>query len=417
MTVAAGHDVIFERSIRRFVWRLMAASALGFAAANLCLLGLNYLVLRNGGEGLSVADSLRRQMATGGLQSSAFDDAEMSPQMKVARYAAYKPDVIAIGTSRVTQLRPDAFRGSFVNMGMTFILDRAPDLAETLVAIHKPKLVLVGVDWFRFNEAYPQPDPVEDVGPFFAEWRRTITTWPRSVRGWLAYRRNVLMQPTRWLFEGKLSPLDYLRALFGATPHIGIPAIAEGSGMGPRGSRYYGRIAGTDEEHWQWKKTLSDVRDGRGKHKPVSAASEARWRLYVKMVETFEAAGAIVVPFMPPVAQPVLEAMDERGGFGIFEDLRRRLRSYHGYVHDFTRPASIGSPNCEFVDGMHGGEVTYLRLLSKLAALHPEVREIVARETVARRIKRYAGRAAAYDALPTGEPIRERDFLGIGCEK
>jgi hypothetical protein len=85
--------------------------------------------------------------------------------------------------------------------------------------------------------------------------------------------------------------------------------------------------------------------------------------------------------------------------------------------YDFSDSAAVGSPDCEFVDGLHGGYVTYLRMLRIMA---PDLEADAATRGLVkpvadldRLIAANQGRATLHDE-PAG---REIDYLGLGCNK
>ena len=52
----------------------------------------------------------------------------------------------------------------------------------------------------------------------------------------------------------------------------------------------------------------------------------------------------------------------------LLDDLHDHLQQSGYAYYDFSDPKLLDSSGCEFVDGFHGGFVTYLRILQKVAA-------------------------------------------------
>ena len=82
---------------------------------------------------------------------------------------------------------------------------------------------------------------------------------------------------------------------------------------------------------------------------------------------------------------------------------------------DCTDAKAFGSSDCEFVDGFHGGEVTYARILKLLAERHPSLAPCVDRERIAEVLAQWEGFALVPDPRVTSLP--EIDFMHFGCPK
>jgi hypothetical protein len=134
-------------------------------------------------------------------------------------------------------------------------------------------------------------------------------------------------------------------------------------------------------------------------------------------IRIFQDAGAYVVLTLPPVAGQVAEAMTRSGKYRYVDELARRVPDMGVDGYNFHDPRTFGSSDCEFVDGIHGGEVAYLRMLSMMAHRNKRLAAFVSPD-IDRSILRFAGRVNAYEHPLTGDRTRiERDFLQLGCVK
>ncbi len=139
---------------------------------------------------------------------------------------------------------------------------------------------------------------------------------------------------------------------------------------------------------------------------------------FLQLVQKLRSADIEVIVMLPPFAASVADALEQGGNrYGIFDDLKGRMRSAGIPFFDATDPRTVGSADCEFQDGVHPGDVTMARLLLALdrerqrAGLAP-----IGNTAVLRRIVRqYAGLTMAPDPRVTA--VREGDFLGLGCKK
>jgi hypothetical protein len=96
--------------------------------------------------------------------------------------------------------------------------------------------------------------------------------------------------------------------------------------------------------------------------------------------------------------------------------VQRRLGTLPALSFDFHDPKSIGTSQCEFVDGTHGGEVTYLRMLDAVAAdPSSHLEGAIDRAFVRQLIAENTGRAMLARDDPDRAP--EADFNSLGCHK
>ena len=82
---------------------------------------------------------------------------------------------------------------------------------------------------------------------------------------------------------------------------------------------------------------------------------------------------------------------------------------------DASAPETCGIQDCEFLDGLHMGEVASCRLLREFANARPELLAYVDMERVSRTLNEWPGHAFVRDERI--DPGFETDFLGLGCRK
>ena len=66
--------------------------------------------------------------------------------------------------------------------------------------------------------------------------------------------------------------------------------------------------------------------------------------------------------------------------------------------------------------GLHGGDVTYARMLAQIGEINPEVRRYLRSDFIADYISQYKGHAGG-TVLAMHPELKEVDFLGLGCRK
>ena len=96
--------------------------------------------------------------------------------------------------------------------------------------------------------------------------------------------------------------------------------------------------------------------------------------------------------------------------------MNARLATIGHSVFDFHDPTRLGSGECEFIDGFHGGRVTHLRMLRAIVRSgRTGLGGYVDIGEIDRLIAENEGRALLARDLRPGE--RETDFLELGCVK
>ncbi len=94
------------------------------------------------------------------------------------------------------------------------------------------------------------------------------------------------------------------------------------------------------------------------------------------------------------------------------------MRSLPIKVFDFLESQSLQTSDCEFADGLHAGDITYQRMLLRMADADPPGRlaSMLRRTDIAANIRSFAG-SAVTPTLADGYRYPEVDFLDIGCRK
>ena len=362
---------------------------------------LNYAFLTRSGELLDVREIARVQQTDNALYSSAVHENLFA--YKMAIYSARRPAVLAIGSSRVLKFHSYAFRTPFANLGSAMRNVAEGEIAVSrLLEIQAPRLALVGIDFWWFH---PGRDEQEEF-PGHLDFR------PAPSR--------IINLPLRWLWEDKLGLATYLRTAVGGRDrrYIGVQALLQDKGFEPDGSfEHYGLARGLVSGDRGFESTLDRIEKGENGFEPGAAVDQARLDRLEAMVERLRRRGTQVIVFLPPMPALVLDRMASHPGrFAYVDALRGELARRFPSFYDFHDPRRLGSSDCEFLDGLHGGDVTYLRILQEMSAtrdgpLHGYIEEEKTRALIAT----YVGRAIV--PRPLFAASNEVDFLGLGCDK
>src|SRR5215475_14332890 len=154
------------------------------------------------------------------------------PSQAAARQAT--EDVAFVGSSRAIQFVRHGFTSSMVNLGSMRDLAQIRSLLQAMFAMHKPKLVILTIDFWWFNSA--RTEEAVDLQP--------DTVGPLSL--------VQLAQPFQWIAQGKVGVGDFITAALSPgfkPPGIGVAAIYDHAGYDRDGAYDYGGSLRGRERH------------------------------------------------------------------------------------------------------------------------------------------------------------------------
>lgn len=367
----------------------------------------NYLFLRGSGEMLSANEVAARQAKAFSIYGTATN--HNTYRYKLALYRDAKPRAVAVGSSRTMQFRSWFFDVPFMTMGGAMnSLREGEELVDDMLAIHRPDVVLLGVDFWWFDASVPQ-----------ARDDHTVLGGELHL--------NKLLFPLGSLWERKFSPAYFAQSISSHAANacagcdrLGLLAATYDEGYAPDGSRYYlGTLNGKRPSlDYRFETTLSRVASGAGAPKlAIPAVADPQRVLQLQgLIHDLRSHSIPVIVVLPPVAPTVLAEMRRQGSeLRLGEQLRKALPDDVN-LYDFTDPSSLNAADdCEFVDGTHGGDLMYLRMLAAMAEREPALRAVLRAESL-RRVSGISG-VAMLPGGPTPLDLHETDFLGLGCTK
>jgi hypothetical protein len=386
-------------------WRYVACFSIPLFVAIL-FFGSSYLFLLRTKETTGPVSAAQEQDEIGALYGPALVYRPYA--YKLERYRLKQPDILLVGSSRVMQFAGEAFRDSVLNTGgAANDMTQAAQFIRDAIAIHKPKAVLLGLDFWWFNPS--RDDETGDTSNMSDQIDLSLTQ---------------LLAPWQWMQEGNLRPGSYLEMLFPlAKPPAGLGAFAK---FGGRGWDVYGRYdygtlldGGMISDDKQFKRTLNRLHSKKKSGKlsvNVPPSAEALQQLR-DLVTELEAQSIEITLLIPPIAGPVRTDLAANPDNRLVPLWRDAVQSMGVRVFDFEDATKIGSNDCEFVDGLHGGEVIYLRILDAIANFGGSVlASAIDQDMIAGLIAANAGHAGIAELRPADAPA-EIDFLDLGCPK
>lgn len=284
----------------------------------------------------------------------------ISQQFNIYKWAGiehHKPEILAVGSSRVLKFRGfmfTPFEASFYNAGG--LIQNAQDLhyySEALqkAEIHVPRVLILGIDpwWYKKDNRASES--------WLKEERRATDAVFVPEEHVLAFRKILLQNPT-WLFRSKKYPQN-----------IGLGAQLNGGGFRADGSKkispeiiedYILNPQYVDRESPPVINRIRDNLTGRFTISPIDTLA------FIQTLEDLEAIskmGVKVVVYFPPFASESWEALEESEPLASWWDFYKSQMAdsvQKLFPNSTIRPVSskmMGLTDRYFIDGFHPGEV------------------------------------------------------------
>ena len=266
----------------------------------------------------------------------------------------------ALGSSRVLSFREEMFDSSFYNAGFTIssINDFLPFL-KCIPKVKYPHYLIIGLDHWMFNANW---DNLQTELPE-NHWKNSFTFLPKA---------DVYKQFISEIF--KEDPLRFFT--LSAKNRIGINANFHNTGFRNDGSIFYGgqisKLMNADStaNDFKYSNTFDRIKKGKQRFEYGQETNEKAFEKLVELMSFCNQHTINVIGFLPPFADKVYDHMDSSGNYKYLENIPIRLNQimtqYNFEFYDFSTVSKCGSNDNETMDGFHGGEVTYQKILIEM---------------------------------------------------
>lgn len=283
-----------------------------------------------------------------------------------------KPQVLAVGNSRVLEFRQEFFNEgvSFFNAGSTIL--HTGDLNRFLDHLsYNPQVIVLGLEQSYFHPMWNENN-MTSIEPSDSSLNSEAVL-------------NILKKVFLDFFHKKFT----LSALFKKNTHyqaIGLNAVVNENGSRNDGSHYYGKIIKNPQditaEDYQFKDTFDRIEKGERRFEHAQAISSQAVRQLEIFLEACKKRNISVIAFLPPYAPSVWNKMHDeqnKNNYLYISQIEPRLRplfeKYHFVLRDFSDMSSV-THDTDFVDGFHGGEKVYARLVGQMASSSAVVAQV-----------------------------------------
>ena len=273
-----------------------------------------------------------------------------------------KKAVWALGASRVLEFRSNMFDSSFYNAGFTIngINDYLPFL-KSIPAEKYPHYLLLSLDHMMFNEAC---DNLKTT-PAVNFWQSSFRLYPRP---------GVYQAAFKDMLTGKYPVISFDEP--DTINKVGLNAEVNNTGFRNDGSMYYGvqipKLISNDTtaDYYNYVNTLQRIKNGNMRFEFGKSVNEKALVKLDSLLGFCRNNNIEVVAFLPPFADKVYDSMISSGNypylFSLFSKMKPVFNKYEFECYDFSKMSLCNSNDNETIDGMHGSEVTYIKLLIKM---------------------------------------------------
>lgn len=378
----------------------------------LCTAVPNRIALYNAGELFDVNEIVDVQQKTKAIYGTAINNNNSA--YKSAMLGKLKPEVVVMGSSRSFQFLREFFNPKFINFGGT--VSSGNDVLYVVKQALKDshvKTVFLTLDFWWWHK----------------DWHGDSSERLLATNQW-SYEEmwETSLTPIQWLRDGKITWKMYKDLVSGdispfsdSTHYLGINAMVRGSGFRVDGSYYHGGLYSGREPYWdyQFSDTKRRIEMGESKFHHGGEPQGAKTELIKRAIRLLKEKNIEVITIIPPLAPSVIEMMNARGDdYAYVGEVRALAKDLGADWHfDFHDPRDIGSGDCEFIDGFHGGDITYARMAMAMAnTMGHEGSRIFNKNNLETIVKKYSGLTTT-DGILLSRDRRELDFLGLGCAK
>ena len=368
---------------------------------------LSFVFLKNNNEHLSINSIVEKQIKDKSLYSSSINIDYRNYVKK--KYELIKPKILIIGSSRMQYYPKYLFDGKLIIAQQPFYsFDMFYSSLENLIKIHKPELVIVGLDWWLFNENYNKKQSKIFYNTLYN--KKKIS---KENKSFFQFSFNELVKPYLWLVKGKISVKFFLESLKGkSNTNIGVMANLVKSGYNLEGyfSDTY-TLSGKKKFDIRFKETLDQIKNKK-KDFTQFKFDQASLKIFKKINKLVKLNNVAILNILSPVSPTIYNELIKSGYLINFEKISSELKKFDNF-YDLTQKNYFH--DCQFLDGIHSGEVLNFINLKEISKANSTVEKLISKNISKNVIQTNLKRVVFKNLNVIGK--EEKDFLEIGCEK
>lgn len=278
-----------------------------------------------------------------------------------------KPDILALGSSRIMQIREEMFDVNikFYNAGgLAHNIGDLIDFIKLLPDDAKPKTIILGVDFYWFGDkndlVYGVSNDLEKIDDAY-NWRAHLYV-----------DRFLLLQIVR--HPSYITKIFNKRDPIGSKSTIGLQALS-GDGFRNDGSYQYGSYIQESKKEIVYidrEKTLDRIKYGTSPFERNSIFNEERLDLLSEFLRISKEKGIKVIGLAPPFSDEVLSSLKnsvyQRELLNSFEARVPEIFTKFGFsFFNYSDQSSVDISNLFMFDGMHSSETAMAMILINIS--------------------------------------------------
>lgn len=294
-------------------------------------------------------------------------------------------DIIALGSSRVLQFRDKMFNCTFYNAGNTIssIADFKPFIESFLIP-KKPKIVIITLDQWMFNANW------ENLANYSGSTKIIKASFTKNAS------LRTIFKVWSDLLKGKYG-FEILSSNSKSLKKIGLNAIVNSKGFRRDGSYDYGNLIfqlltnDSTANDYGYSDTYSRINNGIRRFEYGSEVNDMSIKALNDLLAFCKKNDIYVVAILPPFADKVNLKMKQSGNYLYMDSIYSKsvpiFEKYNFELWDMTSLSCCESNDNEVIDGFHGSEVTYIRMLKYMVENGSKLKDFTNLEKLKKDIK------------------------------
>jgi ribosomal protein S8 len=372
---------------------------------------ISYIFLKKNNEHLDINSIVKKQIFNSNSLYSSSINIDYQNYIK-KKNLLIKPEIIILGSSRMQYFPGFLFKKKLLIAQQPFYsFDMFYESINDLIKIHKPKLIIVGIDWWLFNKNFNERSSKILFNNLFQIPKQEEKIYNKS---FLDFSLNELIKPYLWVIEKKISFDDFFLTVNNKNyfQNIGVTANLQNSGYDLNG--YYVdnfRVSGKKNYDIGFHDTIKEFKNNQ-KNFIAFSFDENSLEIFKKINDISNNNNIKIIFYMPPVSPKIFNVLKEDGYIKNFDFISEKLTVYNNF-YDFTYKSYY--KDCQFIDGYHAGEVLNFINLKMIFNTQNELSDFLS-NTINEDIITQNINRATFKNINTKIKI-ENDFLKIGCFK